>query len=381
MEKVVVIMPVYNEAENIGPMIEELVAREFPKIKDVNMQLLVVDDNSPDGTGNIVREKMKKYKRVHLLQGEKQGLGMAYVRGMRYAMKMLGADAVIEMDADFQHNPKYVKNLVKEFIKGADYVIGSRYIKGGSIPASWAVSRKFMSYFGNLFARVVLWLPKLHDMTTGFRLTRVKGVLDKIKLEQLRELKRFAHKIDLFNQTVKLSQKTVEVPIHFAERAKETSKFSFKEMIASYKLVVLIRLEESKRLIRFAVVGFTGFIVNFIFIRLFRGLGMTETLSWLLSTELAIASNFTFNNIWTFSEKKISGIIDVSKKFFQFNLTSAGALIIQSIFGPLGVSIVGKRYDFLVLAVVVLFLVLPYNYLMYNLVIWKTWKNPFTKKT
>jgi dolichol-phosphate mannosyltransferase len=381
MEKVVVIMPVYNEAENIGPMIEELVAREFPKIKEVNMQLLVVDDNSPDGTGNIVREKMKKYKRVHLLQGEKQGLGMAYVRGMRYAMKMLGADAVIEMDADFQHNPKYVKNLVKEFIKGADYVIGSRYIKGGSIPASWAVSRKFMSYFGNLFARVVLWLPKLHDMTTGFRLTRVKGVLDKIKLEQLRELKRFAHKIDLFNQTVKLSQKTVEVPIHFAERAKETSKFSFKEMIASYKLVVLIRLEESKRLIRFAVVGFTGFIVNFIFIRLFRGLGMTETLSWLLSTELAIASNFTFNNIWTFSEKKISGIIDVSKKFFQFNLTSAGALIIQSIFGPLGVSIVGKRYDFLVLAVVVLFLVLPYNYLMYNLVIWKTWKNPFTKKT
>jgi len=88
-------MPVYNEAENIGPMIEELVAREFPKIKEVNMQLLVVDDNSPDGTGNIVREKMKKYKRVHLLQGEKQGLGMAYVRGMRYAMKMLGADAVI----------------------------------------------------------------------------------------------------------------------------------------------------------------------------------------------------------------------------------------------------------------------------------------------
>jgi len=380
MDKVVVIMPTYNEAANISLMIEELVGKEFPKITQAKMLLLVVDDNSPDGTGKIVKDYMKKYKNVHLLMGDKKGLGMAYIRGMRYAMKMLGADAVIEMDADFQHDPKYVKRLVNAYLNGADYVIGSRYIKGGSIPKSWAWYRKAMSFFGNMFARIVLFKPKLHDITTGFRLTRVKGVLDKIKLESIRELKRFAYKIDLFFQTTKITKNVVEVPIHFRQRTKEASKFNMKEMITSYKLVVQIRLEESKRLIRFGVVGGTGFIINYLFIRIFRQLNFSETFSWLLATELSIINNFIFNNIWTFSEKKINGIKDTLLKFVQFNITSAGALIIQSVLGPLGVKMFGEKYTFFVLAFVVAFVVLPYNYLMYNLVIWKTWKLPFSKK-
>ncbi len=380
MDKVVVIMPTYNEAANISLMIAELVGKEFPKITRAKMLLLVVDDNSPDGTGNIVKDYMKKYKNVHLLMGDKKGLGMAYIRGMRYAVKMLGADAVIEMDADFQHDPKYVKRLVDAYLNGADYVIGSRYIKGGSIPKSWAWYRKAMSFFGNMFARIVLFKPKLHDITTGFRLTRVKGVLDKIKLESIRELKRFAYKIDLFFQTTKITKNVVEVPIHFKQRTKEASKFNMKEMITSYKLVVQIRLEESKRLIRFGVVGGTGFIINYLFIRIFRQLNFSETFSWLLATELSIINNFIFNNIWTFSEKKINGIKDTLLKFVQFNITSAGALIIQSVLGPLGVKMFGEKYTFFVLAFVVAFVVLPYNYLMYNLVIWKTWKLPFSKK-
>lgn len=380
MDKVVVIMPTYNEAANISLMIEELVGKEFPKITQAKMLLLVVDDNSPDGTGNIVKDYMKKYKNVHLLMGDKKGLGIAYIRGMRYAMKMLGADAVIEMDADFQHDPKYVKRLVNAYLNGADYVIGSRYIKGGSIPKSWAWYRKAMSFFGNMFARIVLFKPKLHDITTGFRLTRVKGVLDKIKLESIRELKRFAYKIDLFFQTTKITKNVVEVPIHFRQRTKEASKFNMNEMITSYKLVMQIRLEESKRLIRFGVVGGTGFIINYLFIRIFRQLNFSETFSWLLATELSIINNFIFNNIWTFSEKKINGIKDTLLKFVQFNVTSAGALIIQSVLGPLGVKMFGEKYTFFVLAFVVAFVVLPYNYLMYNLVIWKTWKLPFSKK-
>lgn len=380
MDKIVIIMPTYNEAENIGLMIDELVGKEFPNIKNAKMLLLVVDDNSPDGTGNVVKDYMNKYKDLHLLTGDKKGLGMAYIRGMRYAVKMLGADAVIEMDADFQHDPKYVKRLVGAYLKGADYVIGSRYIKGGSIPKTWAWHRKAMSFFGNVFARVVLFLPKLHDMTTGFRLTRVKGVLENIKLESIRELNRFAYKIDLFYQSVKLANKVVEVPIHFRQRAKDTSKFSFKEMVASYKLVVIIRLEESKRLIRFGVVGGTGFIINYVFIRVFRILNFSETLAWLFATELAIINNFVFNNLWTFSEKKIKGLKNISLKFIEFNFTSAGALIIQSILGPLGVKIFGAEYTLLILAFVVCFVVLPYNYAMYNLVIWKTWKLPFKKE-
>ena len=380
MDKIVVIMPSYNEATNISLMIEELVGVEFPKITKAKMLLLVVDDKSPDGTGDIVKDYMKKYRDVYLLVGDKKGLGIAYVRGMRYAMKMLGADAVIEMDADFQHDPKYVKRLVDAYLNGADYVIGSRYIKGGSIPKSWAWYRKAMSYFGNLFARVMLFKFNLHDMTTGFRLTRVKGVLEKINLESIRELHRFAHKIDLFYQTTKLTKNVVEVPIHFKQRTKDNSKFSFKEMVASYTLVIKIRLEESKRLIRFGIVGGTGFIINYAFIRIFRHLSFSETFSWLFATELAIINNFIFNNLWTFSEKKINGIKDTLVKFIQFNVTSGGALVIQSILGPLGVRMFGEKYTVFVLGFVVAFVVLPYNYLMYNLVIWKTWKLPFGKK-
>ena len=152
MDKVVIVMPAWNEAENIKRMIEELVKREFPTI-NADMQLLVVDNHSTDGTSQIVENASKAYKHVHLLQQDKPGLGWAYVRGMEYAVRELKADAVMEMDADFQHPPRFVKPMVDAYLAGAEYVIGSRYIKGGSVPKEWAASRKAVSFFGNLFIR------------------------------------------------------------------------------------------------------------------------------------------------------------------------------------------------------------------------------------
>jgi dolichol-phosphate mannosyltransferase len=344
------------------------------------MHLLVVDDNSPDGTGELVKDKMKKYDNLHLLTGEKQGLGWAYIRGMKHAMKELKADAVMEMDADFQHPPRFVKPMVDAYLAGADYCIGSRYIKGGSVPKEWAMSRKAVSFFGNLFIRLVLLKPALHDLTTGFRLTRVKDVLEKIDLDNLMEPKRFAYKVDLLYQSIKNAKKVVEVPLEFAPRVEEASKFNPKEMISTFKVAIILGIKDKIKIIKFGTVGFTGFMVNFILLRVFRGMGLPETVCWFLSTELAIVNNFIFNNIWTFKEAQISGVKNWILKFLQFNLTSAGALAIQTIFGSLGVRLVGARWDWLVLAVVVVFLVLPYNYTMYNLVIWKTWKNPFAKK-
>jgi len=380
MDKVVIVMPSYNEAENIGRMIDELVDKEFPKIGKAEMHLLIVDDNSPDGTGNVVKRAMKSRQNLHLLTGMKKGLGWAYIRGMKYALAKLKADAVMEMDADFQHPPRFVKPMVEAYLAGADYVIGSRYIPGGSVPKQWAASRKAISYFGNLFIRLVLLKPRLHDLTTGFRLTKVKGVLDKIELDNLMEKERFAYKVDLLYQSIKNAKKTVEVPLEFASRTQEKSKFNPKEMIATFKVAIILGIRDKKRFIKFGVVGFTGFIVNFTFIRVFRSLGLQEVLVWLFATELAIINNYTINNIWTFKEAKIAGFKNTVVKFLQFNLTSAGALAIQSFFGPLGVKLVGERFDWLVLATVIVFLVLPYNYLMYNAVIWKTWKLPWSKK-
>ena len=376
MEKIVIVMPSYNEAENITRMIPTLFDEEFPKISGAEMHLLVVDDNSPDGTGKVVQENKSKYKNLHLFEGEKKGLGWAYIRGFKYAIGELGADAVMEMDADFQHPPRFVKDMVKAYLDGADYVIGSRYIKGGSVPKEWAMSRKLVSFFGNLFIRLVLLKPKIHDLTTGFRLTRVKGVLDKIDLDNLMEPERFAYKVDLLYQSIKNSKKVVEVPLEFAPRTEDVSKFNPKEMIATFKVAIILGIKDKQRFIKFGTVGFIGYIINASFLYLFSKRGFPEWASWAGSTELAIISNFTLNNLWTFSSEKISGVGKLISKFLQFNLTSAGALAIQTGVGTVGVMILGPQYRQIILPFIIVFLVLPYNYAMYNIVIWKTWKIP-----
>ncbi len=373
MEKIVIVMPAFNEAENIGRMVDQLLGEEFPKIKNAEMHLLVVDGNSPDGTGKIVADKKHNFKNLHLLSKDKGGLGADYVAGFKYAMKELHADAVMEMDADGQHPARFVKPMVEAYLGGADYVIGSRYIKGGSVPKEWATFRKAVSYFGNLFIRIVLVKPGLHDLTTGFRLTRVKGVLDSIDLDNIMELKRFAYKVDLLYQSVKNSKKVVEVPLEFRPRTTDQSKFDPKEMISTFKVAIICGIRDKIRLIKFGTVGFIGYLFNAFGLYYFGKTGMPEWMIWMFATELAIISNFILNNFWTFKSEKISGLGKFIFKFLQFNGTSAGALGIQALFGTLGVRLFGPNSRQLLLPFIIVFLVLPYNYFMYNAIIWKTW--------
>jgi dolichol-phosphate mannosyltransferase len=299
---------------------------------------------------------------------------------MQYAMKELRADAILEMDGDFQHPPRFVKPMVDAYLAGADYCIGSRYIKGGSVPAEWAISRKAVSYFGNLFIRIVLLNFKVHDLTTGFRLSRVKGVLDKIDLENLMDLDRFAYKVDLLYQCLKNSKKTVEVPLEFAPRMKEKSKFSWMEFIQTLKVAIILGIKDKQRFIKFGTVGFIGYLINAITLRILTGLNSPSLIAWSVPVELSIISNFTLNNIWTFKSERITGFIAIIKKFLAFNGTSLGALLIQTVAGILGDKVFGIGARQLVLPFIIVFLVLPFNYLMYNLVIWKTWKLPWAKK-
>lgn len=237
---IVIVMPTYNEAACIGDMIRVLLERIFPEITRARMHLLIVDDDSPDGTGDVVRAMALRYPCLHLLTGTRRGLGWAYVRGMKYAMDVLHADAVMEMDADFQHDPACVPHMVERLLAGADYVIGSRYTVGGSVPASWLRYRKFLSFWGNRAFRCLLNERRIHDYTTGFRLTRVKGVLDQIVLENVPALERFAFKIDLLCRTLNCTRRIEEIPIHFQERRAGTTKFSLKELAATGR--VLCRL-------------------------------------------------------------------------------------------------------------------------------------------
>ena len=367
MERVVIVMAAWNEAENIKRMIDTLFDEVFPKI-NAEMHLLVADNNSTDGMTQIVEGEMKKRKNLHIVQqGEKKGLGNAYVTGFKYAIYKLGADAVMEMDADGQHPPQFVKPMVDAYLSGADYIIGSRYIPGGSVPKEWAFFRKFISFAGNLFIRLVFLKPSIHDLTTGFRLTRIRGVLDKIDLDNLMEKERFAYKVDLLYQSIKNAKKTVEVPLEFRPRTTD------KEMIATFKVAIILGIKDKAKFIKFGTVGFAGYLVNAIGLWLFTKWQWPGPLVWGASTELAIINNFIFNNIWTFKTEKITGLTNLVKKFFQFNLTSAGALIIQVVFGSLSDIIFGPQYRQLALPIIIVFLVLPYNYFMYNVVIWKSW--------
>lgn len=373
MDKVVIVMPAWNEAEGISGTIDKLFKTEFKKI-NADMHLLVVDNNSTDGMTELVEKKSKKYRKLHLIQqGKKKGLGNAYVVGMKYAMDKLKADAVLEMDADGQHPPEFVKPMVDAYLAGADYAIGARYIPGGSVPKEWAFFRRAISFFGNLFIRIVLTKPKLHDLTTGFRLSRVKGVLDKIDLDNLMELNRFAYKVDLLYQCVKNSKKTVEVPLQFRPRVTDKSKFNTKEMISTFKVAIILGILDKKKFIKFGTVGFIGYLVNAIGLWYFARFDFSEPIIWALATELAIISNFILNNIWTFKSDKITGVGKLVWKFVQFNLTSMGALLIQVVFGTLMVSLFGESLRQLYLPIIIVFLVLPYNYFMYNVVIWKSW--------
>lgn len=396
--RIVIIIPTYNEVKNIGRMLDILVEQELPQIKTHDVQILVVDSKSPDGTAEIVKEKMQRYKNVKLLSVDRGGLGADYVKGFKYATKELKADAVVEMDSDFQHDPKDVKRLIEAMDKGADYVIGSRYISGGAIPPEWSLDRKLMSFFGSLFARIVLFAFEIHDMTSGFKLTKIK-FLEKVNLDNLYS-KYYAYKIQILYEVFKKGAKVVEVPIVFHERAEGTSKISSKDLIDSFIVVVKLRLRDSKNFVKFAIVGAIGFLINYVGLEILAGtpvannlagsfaqfegqigLGvLAESSAWAagMAGEVAIMSNFTFNNFWTFKEKRITNPFRFVWKFLQFNLTSFGAILIQFFVVGFAVLSFGDTniVRLVALVVAVVFLIVPYNYTMYNVFIWKRWKVP-----
>lgn len=232
-------MPTYNEADNVGRMIDILTNQVFPKINNHKMMLLIFDDTSPDGTWKIVQEKMKKHKDVFLsLAKGKQGLGAGYKRAFLYAIEELKADAVMEMDVDFQHDPFDVPRFIQAFDGGADYVIGSRYVSKGSIPKEWSLDRKFLSVVGNLIYQVSLLMFDVHDFTTGYRLARVSS-LNKVNFDKV-FLKSFAYKTLLLCAMKKVGAKVVEIPISFGLREMGDSKMTTNTFIDSIKVILQV---------------------------------------------------------------------------------------------------------------------------------------------
>jgi len=218
-----VIIPTYNEKENIEKMVRKVFS--LPK----EFHLLIIDDGSPDGTADIVKKLQKEFEgSLHMVQRTgKLGLGTAYIAGFKWGIEK-GYEFIFEMDCDFSHNPDDLVRLHDACEAGADVAIGSRYCKGGRV-SNWPLGRIMMSYFASVYVRIVLWMD-IKDTTAGFKCYRRK-VLETIALDEIRFVG-YAFQIEMKYRSLKRGFKLVEVPITFVDRIEGVSKMStniFKE--------------------------------------------------------------------------------------------------------------------------------------------------------
>ena len=232
--RITVIVPTYNEAENLPRLVSALF--RLP----LDLSLLIVDDNSPDGTGDIADELAKEYEgRLRVLHREgKLGLRSAYLQGFRLALDG-GADAVGQMDADFSHDPAKLPEMA-EALETSDVVLGSRYVSGGSVDERWPLWRKALSAFGNAYARAILGFP-LRDVTTGYRLWRRETLLG-MPLERIRA-NGYIFLVEMAYLAYALGYRFAEVPIYFADRKWGKSKMSFKIQVEAALRVWQVRWE------------------------------------------------------------------------------------------------------------------------------------------
>jgi dolichol-phosphate mannosyltransferase len=363
MKKVVVILPTYNEAENIKLLINKL-QEIFSELENYKCSILVVDDNSPDETAKKVRKLQKKYKNIELLTGPKRGLGMAYIKGMRYAIDRMGADILFEMDADLSHDPRLIHEFLTNLEEGADFVIGTRYIKGGSIPENWAWERKLFSIVGNLIVRFGLMIPRIHDWSSGYRGIRY-DVFETV-YKGLDKYKGYTFQIAFLHRAINAGYKISEVPLNFIDRKYGKSKFIPVEYISNVLLYILL----NSSFIRFGIVGLIGFIINAIGLEIFYRFGLHPGIAAAIGAEFAIMSNFTLHNFWSFSHKKVKRGEGLRWKFLHFNSVAVGAVVIQGLAVGLGTYFFGPQTRFIFLIGAIIFFIIPYSYFMYNRFIW-----------
>jgi dolichol-phosphate mannosyltransferase len=234
--RVVVCLPTYNERGNLEPMVKAL--DEVFRHHDLGARVLVIDDSSPDGTGELADRLTGRFRFLSVLhRGKKEGLGPAYVAGFMWALGA-GAERIVEMDCDFSHNPEDLPRLV-EATEGADLALGSRYVEGGGT-RNWGFGRRAVSRFGSLYSRVLLGVP-VRDLTGGFKCYR-RQVLEGIGLDRISS-KGYAFQIETTYRAIRAGFRVVEVPIVFSEREKGSSKMSRAIVVEAIAKVPALRVQ------------------------------------------------------------------------------------------------------------------------------------------
>lgn len=233
--KLMIVLPTFNEVENLPRITQELLALGLD-----GLEILVVDDNSPDGTGRVADELAQRYAgRLHVLhRSGLRGLGLAYRDGFRQALQQ-GADFIVQMDADFSHSPAYVPVLLEKIQEGYDVVIGSRYVAGGQLDEKWGVGRKLLSWWANSgYARPILGL-KVKDATAGFRCWRRAALLG-IDLDSIRS-NGYVFQVEMSYVSQRLGYRLLETPIYFQDRRIGQSKMSLRVQLEAALRVWQVR--------------------------------------------------------------------------------------------------------------------------------------------
>jgi dolichol-phosphate mannosyltransferase len=227
-----VIIPTYNEKENIEKIIRKVFSLSYP------FELLIIDDGSPDGTADIVKKLQLEFPGLHMEQRKgKLGLGTAYIHGFKWALNN-GYEYIFEMDADFSHNPDDLFHLREACVKGADVAVGSRYVRGVNV-VNWPMSRVLMSYFASMYVRLITRID-IQDATAGFKCYR-RIVLETIPLEKIRFVG-YAFQIEMKFTAIKFGFKVVEVPIIFTDRTEGVSKMSTKIFKEAFLGVIQMKI-------------------------------------------------------------------------------------------------------------------------------------------
>jgi dolichol-phosphate mannosyltransferase len=242
MAKIAILIPTYNEVDNISLLIDEIFKYLSPTGHDVHV--VVIDDSSPDGTGDLVMKMAEVNDHIHLLsRAEKHGLGSAYIDGFRWSLSNLSSEIFVQMDADLSHPPYYLPIFVKSILEGYDVIIGSRYVKGGG-SMSWSWHRKIISKGANLLVNLIFRIRE-NDATSGFRALSRRAVNH--LLNSTLSSKGYSYQIESLLLYSKLGLLIKEVPIVFLGRKKGRAKLSISEIISFALLLIRLRVIKFKK--------------------------------------------------------------------------------------------------------------------------------------
>lgn len=339
MKKVVVVAPTYNEKSSIEKL-TRLVLDQNGKVPGFDIHVLIVDSHSPDGTGEIGQRLVKENHKVHFLDIHERGLGRAIIKGYEYATIKLNADVLMQIDADLQHDPNEIPFFLRKIEDGYEYIQGSRYVKGGENNIS--LTRQIFSFGASFTCRMLTGIWQIRDFTPSYK-AYTRDLYDRIDKSHIPwQGTTFLIQPAAVVEAYRAGAKMTEVPIKFQNRRADRSKnevanyvidilgYGLEVRFSNWGITIpiLYWVRRSKTFIKFGMVGLVGTLVDFaIYKILIRSMGFVPPNAKLVSTIVAIQTNFTLNNGWTFRNRKTKN--NLWQRLFLYNLVSSGGIFIS----------------------------------------------------